>query len=173
VHLRHLLEFDFFFEQRERFRATVAAEMGQRLPRWEEQLQAGVDPTVLVDKMQPLSSFAILRPFIEAYLVVARALIDAPTGEEIESRALVKRCLALGEQWIQQDRVRSPEAVSKHMFQPALKLADHRGLLAPAPDLEERRHQFVDELADVARRIYVVEARTYDAAGRSLTESRW
>ena len=173
AHLRRLFEFDFFFEQRERYAASLAAEMSQRLPGWEDQLRAGVDPTVLLDKMQPLSSFAILRPFVEAYLVVARVLVGTPAGEEIERRAFMKRCLALGEQWLQQERVRSPEAVSKHMFQSALQLADHRGLTAPAPDVDERRHQFVEELADVARRIDVVEARTYDAAGRSLTGDRW
>ena len=59
------------------------------------------------------------------------------------------------------------------MFKPAIKLAEHRGLLAPAPDVTERRRQFVDELADVARRIDLVEEHSYHAAGRSLTDSWW
>ena len=55
--------------------ARLAAEISGRLPGWEDQLLAGVEPTVLLDKMQPLNSFAILRPFVEAYLVVARVLL--------------------------------------------------------------------------------------------------
>jgi glycerol-3-phosphate O-acyltransferase len=173
THLRHVLEFDFFFEQRERFRDGLADELRGRLPGWEEQLLDGVEPTVLLDKMQPLNAFAVVRPFVEAYLVVARSLVYSPADEEIDRKAFARRCLALGEQWVQQKRVFSPEAVSKHMFRPAIQLAEHRGLLTPGPDAKERRRQFVDELADVARRIDIVEERTYEAAGRSLTDSRW
>jgi glycerol-3-phosphate O-acyltransferase len=165
--LRHLLQFDFFFEQRERFRTNVDDELRGRLPDWEEQLADGVEPTVLLDKIQPLNAYAVLRPFIEAYLIVARALVRAPEGEQIERKKFVRRCLALGEQWVQQQRVRSPEAVSKHVFQPALLLAEHRGLLEAAPDVEERRRRFVEELADVARRIDIIEERTEHTAGRS------
>jgi glycerol-3-phosphate O-acyltransferase len=177
-HLRRLLEFDFFFEQRENFRETLSHELRGRLPGWEEQLLAGVEPMVLLDKMQPLNAYAVLRPFIESYLVVARALLQTPPNAEFDGKAFVKRCLALGEQWVQQDWVRSPEAVSKHMFEPAIKLAEHRGLAAtgsevPSADMTERRRQFLDELADVARRIDIVEERTYESVGRSLTDRRW
>ncbi|MET0886446.1 MAG: hypothetical protein ABWX92_08345, partial [Mycetocola sp.] len=175
--LRHLLEFDFFFEQREQFRVTLAEEVRGRIPEWEEQLASGVEPTVLLDKMQPLSAFAVLRPFIEAYLIVGRTLLEMPANGEVDRKALLKRGLALGEQWVQQDRVRSPEAVSKHMFDSAIKLAEHRRLIGgpdvPASRTMALRQAFVDELADVARRIDRVEERTYDAAGRSLTDARW
>ena len=151
----------------------MSEDLRRRLPGWQDQLGAGVEPSVLLDKLQPLTAFATLRPFIEAYLVVARALVETPADEKVDRKAFVKRCLALGEQWIRQERVRSPEAVSTHMFRPAVQLAEHRGLLSPSADIAERRRQFVDELADVARRIDVVEERTYDAAGRSLTDGRW
>ena len=113
----------------------MANEIRGHLPGWEEQLRAGVEPTDLLDKMQPLNAFAVLRPFIESYLVVARALLQAPPNAEFDRKAFVRHCLAVGEQWVQQDRVRSPEAVSKHMFEPAIKLAEHRGLTAPGPDV--------------------------------------
>ena len=119
--------------------------------------------------MQPLHAFAALRPFVEAYLIVAWALLAEPTDEAVDRKAFSKRCLALGGQVVRQERVRSPEAVSKHLFEAALRLADHRGLLAPGPDVAARRQQFADELTDVARRIDIVEQQTYDASGRSLT----
>jgi glycerol-3-phosphate O-acyltransferase len=173
AHLRRLLEFDFFFEDRDRFRERLGNELRGRLPGWEEQLLDGVEPTVLLDKMQPLNAFAVLRPFVESYLIVARTLLQTPPTAAFDRKAFVKRCLALGEQWVQQDRVRSPDAVSKHMFVPAIKLAEHRKLTAPAPDVTDRRRQFLDELVDVARRIDIVEERTYYAVGRSLTDPRW
>jgi glycerol-3-phosphate O-acyltransferase len=177
-HLRRLLEFDFFFEQREQFRETLADEIRGRLPGWEEQLLGGVEPSVLLDKMQPLNAFAVVRPFIDSYLVVARALLQTPAKAEFDRKAFVKRCLSLGEQWVRQDRVRSPEAVSKHMFERAIKLAEYRKLTAlgsdvSAADLTARRREFLDELADVARRIDIVEERTYESVGRSLNDPRW
>ena len=69
----------------------------------------------------------MLRPFVEAYLIVARVLIDEPAERELDKKAFTKKCLALGGQWVRQDRIRSPEAVSKYLFEPAIKLAEHRG----------------------------------------------
>jgi glycerol-3-phosphate O-acyltransferase len=171
--LRHLLEFDFFFEQRDRYSEKLREEICGRLPDWESQLAAGVEPTILLDKMQPLHAFSVLRPFIEAYLVVARALVQSPPAAEFDRKAFVKRCLALGEQWFRQGRVRSPDAVSKHMFEPAIKLAEHRGLTTPGPETTARRRELLGELIDIARRIDLVEHRTYEASGRSLTDPRW
>ena len=168
-HLRDLLKFDFFFEQRDAFRASLTNELQGRLAGWDEQLAAAVEPVVLLDKMQPLHAFAVLRPFVEAYLIVAWALLSEPTDEAVDRKALSKRCLALGGQFVRQERVRSPEAVSKHLFEAALRLAEHRRLTAPDSEVAERRRQFADELDDVARRIDIIEQRTYDASGRSLT----
>lgn len=167
--MRDLLKFDFFFEQRDASRASLVEELSDRLPGWDEQLASGTDPFDLLDAMQPLHAFAALRPFVEAYLIVAWALLAAPTDEVVERKSFTRRCLALGGQVVRQERVRSPEAVSKHLFESAIRLADHRGLLTPSPDLHDRRQRFAAELADVARRIDVVEQRTYDASGRSLT----
>lgn len=171
--VRDLLKFDFFFPQRERLRESLAEEFSGRLADWEEQFVAGVEPTVLLDKMQPLHAFAILRPFVEAYLIVGRALLLEPIDKPVDRKAFVKRCLALGGQWARQDRIRSPEAVSKHLFLTAIQLAEHRRLTVPGSDLRARRQQFVDQLVDLARRIDVVEQQTYDASGRSILERDW
>ena len=56
---------------------------------------------------------------------------------------------------------------------PAIQLVEHRKLTAVAPDAAVRRREFVDQLADINRRIDVVEQRTYDRWGRSLTEVTW
>jgi glycerol-3-phosphate O-acyltransferase len=127
----------------------------------------------VLDKLQPLQAFAVLRPFIEAYLIVAKVLQDTPADKPLDRKAFSKRCLAQGGQWLRQDRLRSPEAVSKYLFDPAIKLAQHRRLTTPAPDLAAGRKALLDELAGIARRIDVLEQRTYDAAGRSLTETSW
>jgi glycerol-3-phosphate O-acyltransferase len=171
--LRDLLKFDFFFEQRENFRKAVSDELKAAVPDWEQQLAGGVEPGVLLDKLLPLHAFGVLRPFVEAYLVVARALVDVDPTAAVDAKALSKRCLALGGQWLRQDRIRSEEAVSKHLFSTAIQLADHRHLLTPAPDVVARRQELVDQLVDINRHIDVIEERAYDAYGRSLTQVSW
>ena len=171
--LRDVLKFDFFFEQRDAFRKALASELTGRLPDWEAQIVEGTDPGAMLDQLQPLHAFAVLRPFIEAYMIVARTLLMEPTDVDVDEKAVTKTCLALGEQWVRQEWIRSPEAVSRHLFASALQLAANRDLTKPGSDLHARRQTFVDELTDVARRIDIVEQRTYEASGKSLTTVHW
>jgi glycerol-3-phosphate O-acyltransferase len=171
--LRDVLKFDFFFEQHEAFRKALATELNERLPGWENQLVEGVDPSELLEQLQPLHAFGVLRPFVEAYLVVADVLLREPTVAAVDDKAFVAKCLAVGEQYVRQQRVRSPEAVSKPLFGTALQLAANRELTQPGPELQQRREAFAAELADVARRIDIVERETYASAGGSLTAVEW
>jgi glycerol-3-phosphate O-acyltransferase len=170
--LRDLLKFDFFFEQREQFRTSIGSALDQRLPGWREHLAAGDAPSGMLDEMRPLLAFGILRPFVEAYLIVARALMLEPLDEPIDRKGFAKRCLSLGGQWLRQDEIRSPEAVSKYLFQPAIQLAEHRKLTVPGADLQARRQQFADQLTDIDRRMDLVERRSYAVYRRSLAEHR-
>jgi glycerol-3-phosphate O-acyltransferase len=171
--LRDLLKFDFFFEPREGFRKALASEVSSRLPGWEDQLTEGVDPIALLDRLEGPSAFGILRPFVEAYMIAARALCQQPTDVPVDERAFTRRCVALGGQLVRQRLVRSPEAVSKPLFATALQLAANRKLTEPGPNLAERRVAFADELADVARRIDIGEQHVYEAWGRSITAVPW
>ncbi len=171
--LRDLFKFDFFFEQREAFRKTLATELNERLPAWENQLVEGVHPDELLEQLQPRLAFGVLRPFVDAYLIVAHALLREPTVSVVDGKAFVARCLALGEQYVLQQRVRSPEAVSKPLFATALQLAAHRDLTRPGPDLENDREAFAAELAQVAHRIDVVEQQSRAAMAVAFTAERW
>ena len=116
----------------------------------------------------------MLRPFIEAYLIVARVLEGEPTVAAVEDeKAFIAKCLAIGEQYRRQERVKSPEAVSKPLFATALQLANHRDLTRPGPGLEERRARFVAELSDVARRLDVIEEQTHTVMGPAVGVERW
>jgi glycerol-3-phosphate O-acyltransferase len=168
--LRDLLKFDFFFEQREQFRTSIGAALDQRLPDWREHLAKADGPSEMLDEMRPLLAFGVLRPFVEAYLIVARALLLEPVDEPIDRKSFAKRCLSLGGQWLRQDEIRSPEAVSKYLFQPAIQLAEHRKLTVPGADLRGRRQQFADQLTDIDRRMDMVERRSSAVYRRSLAE---
>jgi glycerol-3-phosphate O-acyltransferase len=105
---------------------------------------------------------------------VAHVLVNEPTVAAVEDeKAFIAKCLAIGEQYRRQERVRSPEAVSKPLFATALQLANHRDLTRPGPGLEERRAQFVAELTDVARRLDIIEDQTHAAMGPTIGVESW
>ena len=150
--LRDLLKFEFYFKDREEHRRQVAEEMTRHDPAWEDRLRS--DPDALLAGMRPLVSHIMVRPFVEAYRIVADVLVhdDAPADSEVISRAL-----GLGRQYVAQHRLRSSEPVSALLFQTALQLARNRGLFEPGDDLGDRRAAFLAELRDLARRLDQIE----------------
>ena len=100
-----------------------------------------------------LVAHLVLRPFIDAYRVVAEELVNLGPG--VGEQELLKRCLRLGKQWSLQRRI-TEESVSGEMFSTALKMARHRGLLdsdGAVDDIADRRAGLVSELDELQRSI--------------------
>jgi glycerol-3-phosphate O-acyltransferase len=144
MRLRDLLKFEFYFADSAAFRNHVAEEMS-----WHEDWQrllavGGEEVDILLRAKRPLIAGAMLRPFFEAYAIVADVLRDAPV--EIGEKELTKRALGVGRQYIAQDRIRSNEAVSALLFATARQVAADQHLLKATADLAERRCAFLAEL---------------------------
>jgi glycerol-3-phosphate O-acyltransferase len=155
--LRDLLKFEFYFSSRDDFRTEVTAELQRHDDEWERHLAAG-DVHDLLASFRPFLSHAVLRPFLEAYRVVANVIQNSPIDDVPDEKALVKRALALGKQYQLQRRIFSEESVSNVLFGTALQLATHRKLLAPGPDLERRRRQFAVQMEDIVDRFGSIDA---------------
>jgi glycerol-3-phosphate O-acyltransferase len=155
MRLRDMLKFEFFFADKEEFRAELQREMAGQDPQWEARLEHGPGAAEeLARRIQPFSSHRILRPFVEAYRVVADQLLLHPADAPVDEKAFLSKCLGLGKQYRLQRKIRSSESVSKVLFETALKLAGNRNLLDPtAPDLVARRKAFAGEIDNVIRRI--------------------
>ncbi|HZQ32309.1 MAG TPA: glycerol-3-phosphate 1-O-acyltransferase [Mycobacterium sp.] len=159
MRLRDLLKFEFYFADSTAFREHIAEEMAWH-DDWEAHVQAGgaeID-TLLHDK-RPLMSHAMLRPFVEAYEIVADVLRDAPA--EIGEKELTKLALGVGKQYAAQGRVHSNESVSALLFATARQVLADQGLLEAAPDLAERRQAFLDELRAILRDMDRVEMMSF------------
>jgi glycerol-3-phosphate O-acyltransferase len=160
--LRDLLKFEFYFPEREEYRRQVQAEMERHDPSWDAQLQAGPPAAdALLAAMRPLVSQVIVRPFVEAYRLVADVLASEDVTAGVDTLAddaeVTKRALGLGHQYVAQRRLRSSESVSVLLFGTALHLARNRGLFDPAPELAKKRAAFLAELRDLLRRIDQIE----------------
>jgi glycerol-3-phosphate O-acyltransferase len=154
MRLRDLLKFDFYFADSAAFREHVAEEMSWQHEDWESHVASG-DVDGLLRAKHPLIAGAMLRPFFEAYEIVADVLRDAPA--EIDEKDLTNKALGLGNQYSAQNRVRSNEAVSALLFATARQVVADQNLLAPAADLDDRRTAFRDELRGILRDMDTVE----------------
>jgi len=155
--LRDLLKFDFFFAERDAFRREIEDELRFREAAWPERLAE--DPErglALVRDFEPYMAHRVLRPFLDAYRVVASELVhrgDEPVADE---KALLRACLGLGVQYQLQERIHSTSSISKGLFEAAVRLAEHRGLLArtgEGVDLADARRAFEQEVRAAGARV--------------------
>jgi glycerol-3-phosphate O-acyltransferase len=151
--LRDLLKMEFFFPEKEEFRAELRGELELIDPDWRAQGPARL--AELGDAFAApgaLLAHRVLRSFAEAYAIAADAL--AALGDaSADITATTTAALALGRQYRLQRRVTSAEALSTHLFASAYKLAANRGLLDGGPGQAQARKGFAAETQDVLRRL--------------------
>ena len=159
LRLRDLLKFEFFFADRETFKAELRAEVALHAPEWEAALpQGGEAVRAVVRRFKPFNAHRVLRPFLEAYRVVGDALERHDAATPVDEAMFLSTCLALGKQYRLQRRIRREESVSKVLFGTALRLARNYNLLTPdGPELADRRRAFAKEMRAVIRRIDAID----------------
>ncbi|MCF6378298.1 lysophospholipid acyltransferase [Nocardioides KLBMP 9356] len=152
--MRDLLKFEFFFPGRAGFEDDLRTEL---------QLLVGEDvsdlsPTrarELLVSARPHLSHLVLRPFLDAYLVVADRLADRGDSP-IDEDDLLQDSLAVGQQWALQRRVASAESISLELFRTAMALARHKGLLDGGDGVGSAREAFAAELREAVRRVNII-----------------
>lgn len=160
MRLRDLLKFDFYFADSASFRDHVAQEMSWHED-WQQDVAAGGDRIkALLRAKSPAIAGPLLRPFFEAYRIVADVLIDAPA--DVSEKELTTKALGLGQQYVAQGVVRSTESASMLLFTTARQVAVDQQLLQPADDLAARRIAFRDELRGVLTDMETVEGYSRD-----------
>jgi len=160
MRLRDLLKFEFFFADKETFRAELREELAFQDPDWEARLASGPEGAqLLIRGFRPYSAHRVLRPFLEAYQVVSENLRRWPLDQPVVDDDFVKQCLDLGRQYHLRKRIHSTSSVSKVLFESGLKLARNRGLLETGdPELAAARERFHAEVRAAIRRVDVVDA---------------
>ena len=169
IDLRDLYKFEFFYPEIDQFKAEIAAELTRIDPNWQA---AFVDDAIntLLPQMTPFVSHAVLRPFTEAYSIVADILLDQTDKAELTEPLVVEAALKLGKQAFLQRHITSEESIGKLMFSNGYKLAANRGL-APGntADLKAARLKFAKRLAEISS--YLQHIR--DISEKASTPSRY
>lgn len=157
MQLRDLLKFEFFFKPKAQFKLEVSDYLSLRYPRWQMALQVPAERARLLGDAPPLFGHGILRSFIEAFVVLAEALLQ---GDKAASQSIEARCLQLGKQMLWRHQISSSAALSKPLFSNALRMAQHRGLTAGTPRCRE---DFRESVAGLHAGIEALQL-AYDAA---------
>ena len=170
LRLRDLFKFEFFFADKDAFRAELRDELAVHDAQWDSRMARGAgEIEALLQSIRPFSAHRVLRPYLEAYGVVADALAEEPADTSLNAPVFLTRCLARGKQYRLQRRIRSTESVSKVLFETALRVARNRNLVEPgAPDLAARRRQFADEIRGAIRRVDAIGTLAASRLGRLI-----
>ena len=162
LRLRDLLKFEFFFEEKDRFRSELRRELSLHGSDWEQLLAAGSDSIQeLLRRFRPFTAHRVLRPFFEAYRLTADHLERCDPDAEFEEQHFVDGCMGRGKQYLLQRRIQSAASISQVLVRTALGLAQNRELLRPENGIGIRRAAFAEEIRDVIRRIDAVEALAF------------
>ncbi len=155
--MRDLLKFDFFFSSRTRFRQEIADQALLIAPDYAQRMGSSAARLGLLEQAPFLIAHRILPAFLEAYYVVADRLATQPTEQVIQRERLIEECTRFGRQYLLQQRLHNPEAVSRELFGNALQLAANRKLLEPGERLSERRKALLEQIGNLLRALATIE----------------
>ena len=143
--LRDLFKFEFSFRHKAAFAEDAAEFLNFRYPNWRRTL------TSFRAGPRPLFGQGILRSFVEAYWILGQLLLSRG-GESIaadDEPALIDACLARGEEMLLRGEISTEAALSKPLFETALRLVRHRRLLGgKGAPIRKRRAAFAAEVQD-------------------------
>ncbi|MEN8239293.1 MAG: 1-acyl-sn-glycerol-3-phosphate acyltransferase, partial [Actinomycetota bacterium] len=150
LRLRNFLKFEFFFPSSHEFEQQIRSEISRYGVSDESTGIMEID----VDAMRPAKSPIVLRPFLEAYYVVAETLV-VMGGEKVSADELKGLSLRMGHQLLAVGAIETSEAVSTTLFASGVATADSRGLLTAT--LAERS-AYADTLQEVIEVLNLIDA---------------
>ena len=155
--LREIFLFEFYFPRRADFDDALRAVLADRCPHWQDALAEGVDGVrAMLAQSRPLLGHAVLRSFADAYRVVARALVDLGEDAVTDRGEFIANCLKLGRHMRLRGRLFSEEAISKSLYETALKMAAHRDLLQGGSEAKKQRDALFAELREVRQALDII-----------------
>jgi len=153
--LRSLFKFEFFYSNKANFSDEIEHDLGMMDKDWNKKLNtADADVLQILRNQSILISQVVLYSYVEAYIVVAQALLSMEPGETFNENKLLHSCMFLGEEMHWQGSIHRIESVSKPFVLNGLRFAKNRGLIPTIQDSKTKELQtFLAELKDIAKRI--------------------
>jgi len=154
LRIRDLLKFEFFFPEKEQFRANLVRELELIDPDWRDHVADTDAARVMLRATGTLTAHRALRTFFDAQLVVARRLAERDPRDPVERDTFLQECVSVGLQLQLQGLVHGSESVSRELYGAALDLAANRDLVDPGrEELRAGRQAFLEEIEEVLDRV--------------------
>ena len=156
--IRDLLKLEFFYPESDQFRKEIDLELNRYDPNWQSTI-CTEKVTDFLSGMQPLFAHAVLRPFIDAYSIVAEALVSSEVKDVSDEKAVIDFALNLGQQRVLQGIIASEESIGKLVFSNAYKYAKLRGLMdRDDKNLATKRESFRRDLERVGVALEMIKS---------------
>ncbi len=158
-HLKDMFKFEFFYEPSDEFHANIKKELTFFDSDWEQKMDSREYVLSLLRSMKPLVSHCSLKPYIEAYRIVADVFAGLKNDETLDEKSLTSAAFKYGNQAYLQRRISSRASIGQILFSNGYKLLDSYGLVdAGAPDLVERRKKVSKDLRVLSHRVEQIRA---------------
>lgn len=164
MELRDLFKFEFFYSRKEIFSDEIEHDLEHLHPDWQKNMMgAGVKKQKMLRDQQILVTQAVLYPYMEAYRIVAQALLNLDTNKPFSESGFLQTCLTMGEEMHFQGKIQRVEAVSKPFMLNGIRLAQNKGLIPTTEDPKTEEIQtFMRQLDNVAERMSVLQSITME-----------
>lgn len=157
--LKDMFKFEFFYEATDQFHEGIKRELNHYDSAWESKMGDRLFVVNLLRNMTPLVAHCSLKPYIEAYRIVADVFASLGPNETLDQKALITAAFKYGRQAYLQRRISSNASLGKILFENGFKLLDSYGLVdASGDDIVERRKKISKELRILSHRVEKIRA---------------
>jgi len=169
--LRDLFKFEFFYSPKAEFTDEIEQNLSYLDPNWENTLSdEKVDFYQLLDQQRILVAPVVLNTYVEAYLVVAHALLSWAPNQYFEEETFIQKCVFLGEEMQWQGHIQRVEPISAPFLKNGIRLVKNLGLIPEgAESKREAIQSFIGQLQNIADRIRNIQTITLAKPHDQLT----
>ena len=129
--LRDLFKFEFFYAPTDEFHRDIRKELSFFDKDWESKLDTRDQALNLLREMKPLIAHATIKPYVEAYRIMADVFARVPHTETLDEKAAVSAAFKYGRQAYLQRRISSKASIGEILFKNAYKVMQGLNIVEP------------------------------------------
>ncbi len=152
--LKDMFKFEFFYAPKNEFHAEVKKELNYVDLNWQSAMTNKQFAEQLLLNMEPLVSAAVLRPYIEAYRVVADVFARLPADQTLDEKSCIDASMKYAGQAYLQRRINSKASIGQILFSNGFKLLDSYNLVTnDTSDIVQQRKVMQKRLHKLSHRL--------------------
>ncbi len=157
--LKDMFKYEFFYVPTDEFHVEIRKELSFFDKKWEDRIDSREHVLSLLRSMKPLIAHSCLRPYVEAYRIMADVFARLPNNETLDEKAAVSTAFKYGRQAYLQRRVSSKASIGQILFKNAYKVMLGYHIVEPGDaDLVAKRKRVSQRFRTMSHRIDRIQA---------------